>query len=532
MACGSCSTGKDGKPGGCNGSCSGGCNRMNTFDWLADLDIEDAGDFDLVEVNFKKGARKDFFHNPRHTQTGTGDWVLVEVPGGGGYDVGFISLSGDLVRMQMKKKKVNDEQLFMNVIRRANDRDLEKHDEARSFERASMVKARAIARTLDLDMKIGDVEYQGDGRKATFYYTADGRVDFRELIRLFAKEFKVKVEMRQIGARQESSRVGGIGSCGRELCCSTWLSDFKSVSTVAARYQNLAFNQSKLSGACGRLKCCLNYELDTYLDALVHFPEHADRLQTVSGTAVLIKTDVFKGVMTYVMDTGTEKGKFYSIGIAEVKSIQEMNKKGEKPADFKELQVQPLAAKRDDDDPEVAYEDVIGAVELREDKRKKSNSGNNKIKKKPSDRNPNADRNPNNPPTNRSAATNPNQTPRTDRPSNQPPRTDRPSNPNNQSLRPEKPNNQGPRPERDNNQQPRQDRPNNQNPRTVNPNNQGPKPDRPNNQGPRPDRPNNPNQRPHRPNNPNQNNPNRNKGNGNNPDGNKDGGGGESDNKD
>ncbi len=391
MACGSCSTAKDGKPGGCSGSCSGGCNRMNTFDWLSDLEIEDAGDFDLVEVNFKNGARKDFFHNPRHTQTGTGDWVLVEAPGGG-YDVGFISLSGDLVRMQTKKKKISLDQLFLNVIRQANERDREKMEEARSMEKATMVKARAIARTLDLDMKIGDVEFQGDGRKATFFYTADGRVDFRELIRLYAKEFKVKVEMRQIGARQESARIGGIGSCGRELCCSTWLSDFKSVSTIAARYQNLAINQSKLSGACGRLKCCLNYELDTYLDALESFPDHADRLQTMTGTAVLIKTDVFKGVMTYVMDTGTEKGKFYSLGISEVKTVQLMNKQGEKPADFKALQVQPAIFKKDDE-PEVAYEDVIGAVELRDDKRKKSaNNNGQKNKKRPDDRGPRSDR--------------------------------------------------------------------------------------------------------------------------------------------
>jgi cell fate regulator YaaT (PSP1 superfamily) len=348
---------------------------MNTFDWLSNLDIQDTGDYDLVEVTFKNGARKDFYHNPPHTHTMTGDTVLVEVPGGGGYDVGIISLSGDLVRMQLKKKRISSVQVFQNVIRKANERDVEKLHEARAAERGTMIRARAAARTLDLDMKIGDVEYQGDGRKATFFYIADGRVDFRELIRIYAKDFKVKIEMRQIGARQESSRVGGIGSCGRELCCTTWLSDFRSVSTVAARYQNLAINQSKLSGACGRLKCCLNYELDTYLDALEHFPEHADRIKTQSGIAVLIKTDVFKGLMTYVMDSGTEKGKFYTLAIAEVFEVQKMNKRGEMPEGLKALAVQVAVVKNTDDgEPEVEYEDVIGAVELRDDRKNRGNS--------------------------------------------------------------------------------------------------------------------------------------------------------------
>ena len=390
MACGSCGIAKDGKPGGCSGNCSGGCNRMNTYDWLAELDIQDTGDFDLVEISFKNGARKEFFHNPTHTHSATGDWVLVEVPGGGGFDVGKISLQGDLVRMQLKKKGVKESVLFQSVIRRANERDMEKHDEVRSQERDLMIRARAISRTLDLDMKVGDVEYQGDGRKATFYYTADGRIDFRELIRHFAKEFKVKIEMRQIGARQESSRVGGIGSCGRELCCSTWLSDFKSVSTAAARYQQLAINQAKLSGMCGRLKCCLNYELDTYLDALEDFPHNPDRLKTQNGLAVLIKTDVFKGLMIYVFDSGPEKGKFYTLGVADVKEVIAMNKRGEMPVDFKALQFVPSAAKgpQGEDGEDEDYEedvdyggDLVGAIELPEDKKKKKK----KKKKKPTD---------------------------------------------------------------------------------------------------------------------------------------------------
>jgi cell fate regulator YaaT (PSP1 superfamily) len=394
MACGNCSVGSDKKPGGCNGSCSGGCNRMNTFDWLAQLDIHDApSDFDLVEVSFKKGSRKDFFHNPANSNAGTGDMVLVEIPGGGGFDVGEISLMGDMVRLQMKKKMVKSSALFLNVIRRANPRDVEKLQEVRTYERDMMIRGRAIARTLDLDMKIGDVEFQGDGRKVTFLYTADGRVDFRELIRHFAKEFKVKIEMRQIGARQESGRVGGIGTCGRELCCSTWLSDFKSVSTVAARYQQLAINQAKLSGMCGRLKCCLNYELDTYLDAMEDFPSQPERLMTRAGKAELIKTDVFRALMTYVMTEGPERGKFFTIAVSVVKDVISMNKRGEMPADLKELQVVQVVAKpnknssnsgsssasdEDDDDDyddeESGYgsgEDLVGNAELSDDKRRR-----------------------------------------------------------------------------------------------------------------------------------------------------------------
>ena len=405
MACGNCSVGGDKKPGGCNGSCSGGCNRMNTFDWLAQLDIHDApSDFNLVEVSFKQGARKDFFHNPPYSNAGTGDVVLVEIPGGGGYDVGEISLMGDMVRLQMKKKMVKSSALFLNVIRRANPRDVEKLAEVRTYERDMMIRGRAIARTLDLEMKIGDVEFQGDGRKVTFLYTADGRVDFRELIRHFAKEFKVKIEMRQIGARQESGRVGGIGTCGRELCCSTWLSDFKSVSTVAARYQQLAINQAKLSGMCGRLKCCLNYELDTYLDAMEDFPPQPERLMTRAGKAELIKTDVFRALMTYVMTEGAERGKFFTIPVAVVKEVIVMNKRGDMPADLKELQVIPTVAKttknsgssngnasedddEDYDDEESGYgsgEDLVGNAELSDDKRRRK-----KKKKKAGGREPN-----------------------------------------------------------------------------------------------------------------------------------------------
>ncbi|NRA50282.1 MAG: hypothetical protein HRU12_14210, partial [Phaeodactylibacter sp.] len=227
-------------------------------------------------------------------------------------------------------------------------------------------------------MKIGDVEYQGDKRKATFYYTADGRVDFRELIRHYAKEFRVKIEMRQIGARQESARIGGLGSCGRELCCSTWLTDFKSVTTAAARYQNLAINQSKLSGMCGRLKCCLNYELDTYLDALEQFPKNADKLQTKAGTAILIKTDIFKGLMYYAYQKESGRGKLYTLEASRVKEIKVMNKKGEKPTDLVSLQV---IFEDDSEDIDMGFEDVTGVIELPEEKRSKKRR---KKKRKPS----------------------------------------------------------------------------------------------------------------------------------------------------
>ncbi len=369
MGCTGCTVSSNGSPKGCqnNGGCStGGCNRLNTYDWLSAIDIDDVEPFDIAEVSFKNGARKAFYRNPPHARTITGDMVVVET--GNGLDIGRITLSGELVRMQMRKKKVDEEEVLHNIIRRANERDLERLAEARELEMPAMIRARAIARTLGLDMKIGDVEYQGDKRKATFYYTADGRVDFRELIRHYAKEFRVKIEMRQIGARQESARIGGLGSCGRELCCSTWLTDFKSVTTAAARYQNLAINQSKLSGMCGRLKCCLNYELDTYMDALDRFPRNADKLQTEAGSAVLIKTDIFKGLMYYGYEHENGRGKIFAIETARAHQIRELNRKGEKPADLVSLQ---SLAGDSEKEVEMDFEDVTGAIELPEEERRR-----------------------------------------------------------------------------------------------------------------------------------------------------------------
>jgi cell fate regulator YaaT (PSP1 superfamily) len=356
MGCENCGSGGSGTPAGCGdkGHCStGGCNKLNTFDWLSHIDLPEQGNGDIIEVGFKQNARKEFFRKPHYLHVHTGDFVVVESTAGS-YDIGCVSVSGELARMQMKKKRVRETAILPNVLRAANERDIERLNEARSLEKETLIKARAVARTLDLDMKVGDVEFQGDKRKVTFYYTADGRIDFRELIRIYAKEFKVKIEMRQIGARQESARIGGIGTCGRELCCSTWLGDFKSVSTVAARYQNLAINQSKLSGQCGRLKCCLNFELKSYLDALRDFPKGADRLETLRGTVVLVKTDVFKRLMFYGYQQQYSLVEIQPLTTTQVRQLIAWNQKGIKPNDLRELTPDetgaiPLPMERDAD---------------------------------------------------------------------------------------------------------------------------------------------------------------------------------------
>jgi cell fate regulator YaaT (PSP1 superfamily) len=333
MGCSNCGT-ADGKPGGCqsHGSCgTGSCNRMNVYDWLSNLPIHDPEtECRVLEISFNQGSRKDFYRNATTQIFEKGECVSVE--GISGFDVGTVSLTGELVRLQMKKKTVDEFHPDMKkVLRRASDRDLDLLKQNKAREKEAVIRSRAISRQLKLDMKVSQVEIQADGRKATFYYIADDRVDFRELIKIFASEFRVKVEMRQIGARQEAGKVGGIGSCGRELCCSTWLSDFKSVNTTAARYQNLSINQSKLSGQCGRLKCCLNYELDTYLDALQQFPENADTLQVAKGTALLIKKDIFKNLMWYVLP---DSNKQYPLLIDRVKQIKKLNQQNIIPDDL------------------------------------------------------------------------------------------------------------------------------------------------------------------------------------------------------
>lgn len=353
MGCGtSCGTGQ---PKGCksNGSCNtGSCNRMNVYDWLMNLPFSDPeSNCKVMEISFNQGSRKEFYRNATLQYFEKGDLVTVE--GVGGFDVGEVSLTGELVRIQLKKKGVDEfNPEIKKVLRPSTERDLELFRSNKAREKEAMVRSRVIARQLNLQMKIAEVEIQADGKKATFYYTAEDRVDFREMIKIFASEFKVKVEMRQIGIRQEAAKVGGIGSCGRELCCSTWLTDFSSVTTTAARYQNLSINQTKLSGQCGRLKCCLNYELDTYLDALQHFPENADSLSTTRGIATLIKKDIFRDLMWYTLP---DSSKQYPLTIKRVMEIKQLNKKGEK---VEELQPVELASSK----VEVSESDFVDVV--------------------------------------------------------------------------------------------------------------------------------------------------------------------------
>lgn len=318
----------------------------------------------FVEVSFKNGARKDIFRKPANLILDKHDAVVVEVLTGG-FDVGFVSLTGEMAKLQMKRKRVNDSDPgILAVQRKANDYDLQKMQEVRALEHETMTRGRAIARSLELQMKIGDVEYQGDGRKATFYYTADDRVDFRELIKILAKEFRVKIEMHQIGARQEAGRLGGIGSCGRELCCSTWLTDFKSVTTSAARYQNLAINQVKLSGQCGRLKCCLNYELDTYIDALKDVPTHVEKLETDKGILFLQKTDIFKKLMWYAYK---DHSGYRALTAERVLEIEKLNKEGVKIADTAAASAaQPERVKKSGmQEEEAASVELVGQTSLR-----------------------------------------------------------------------------------------------------------------------------------------------------------------------
>ncbi|CAL1520971.1 regulatory iron-sulfur-containing complex subunit RicT [Chitinophaga sp. MM2321] len=360
MACAGCGTGGDGKPSGCksNGGCStGGCNRLNVFDWLSNIPLGDSlAPFDIIEVSFNNGSRKDFYRNVTKQLLDKGEMVTVE--GVSGFDVGTVSLTGELVKLQMKKRRAEDTPEVKKVLRRSSNDDLQRMSDNKSREKEALIKSRALARNLGLEMKLAEVEIQADGRKATFFYTADDRVDFRELIKVYASEFRAKVEMRQIGARQEAGKVGGIGSCGRELCCSTWLSDFKSVNTTAARYQNLSINQAKLSGQCGRLKCCLNYELDTYLDALKEFPDDADCIETAGGVANLQKRDIFKSLMWYSYEGSNKQ---YPLTITRAKEIRLLNRQGIKPDDLKPVEV--LTAKPKETD--LGFADVVGQISLK-----------------------------------------------------------------------------------------------------------------------------------------------------------------------
>ena len=375
MACST--TAGCGSSGGCS---SGGCNKMNSFDWFADIPLSDNYNFNLVEISFKNGSRKGFYKNDQKLDLFRGDRVIVEASQG--YDIGEVALTGELVKLQMKKKDVKETaDTIRSILRMTTESDLEKMSDLRSKEKNMLIKARVISRSLNLDMKISDIEYQGDGKKSTFYYTAENRIDFRELVKQFAGEFKVKIEMRQIGARQEAGRIGGIGSCGRELCCSTWLTDFDSVSTGAARYQQLSINSDKLSGQCGRLKCCLNYELDTYMDALKGIPKNPDKLKTKEGIAYLRKTDIFKKELTYNLD---KSNKYYKLSAEDVAKLLQMNKNGEFPASLSDFTITEETETKELTD---AYQnDLVGSVSLqsleKSSKKKKKNINSRRNKNK------------------------------------------------------------------------------------------------------------------------------------------------------
>ena len=326
-ACGTCSLNDETKNNGCNsGGClTGGCNKLNVFDWLSDMDGPSEDRFDVVEVRFKNG-RKSFYRNKSSLELHTGDSVVIDVPNG--HHIGYVSLQGELVRLQMNKKKIDNDESVRQIYRLASSQDIEKYEKVMNRENSTLYRSREIIQQMELKMKLTDVEYQADNSKATFFYSADERVDFRELIKVLASEFKIRVDMRQISLRQEAGRLGGIGSCGRELCCSTWLTDFKSVTTSAARYQNLSLNPSKLSGQCGRLKCCLNYELDTYMTALEDIPKVEKSLLTEKGEAYLQKTDIFGKVMWFGY---AGESMWHPISAERVTEILELNSKGQKP---------------------------------------------------------------------------------------------------------------------------------------------------------------------------------------------------------
>jgi cell fate regulator YaaT (PSP1 superfamily) len=312
------------------GLCAKGVSRsdhqLNTYDWLADVP-GNAESTDLVEVQFKN-TRKGYYHNVNGLDLKKGDWVAVEASPG--HDIGVVSLTGRLVTLQIKKANLKSADEIRTVYRFAKDTDMERYYEAKSREEATMIQSRQIAKELGLDMKIGDVEYQGDGGKAIFYYIADERVDFRQLIKVLAETFHVRIEMKQIGARQEAGRIGGTGPCGRELCCATWMKSFSSVGTTAARLQDISPNPQKLAGMCAKLKCCMNYEVDCYMDAAKDFPSKDIILQTMDSDYYFFKQDILAGIITY----STDKRKpvnLETITPARANEIIAMNKEGKKP---------------------------------------------------------------------------------------------------------------------------------------------------------------------------------------------------------
>ena len=315
---------------GCAGICCKGCGRMdaplNTFDWLAAVPGNEEYT-DIVEVQFKN-TRKGYYRNSNNIPLQKGDVVAVEASPG--HDIGKVTMTGRLVLLQLKKTRLTPDSEFKRIYRKARPVDMEKFDEAKAREHDTMIRSRQIAKDLDLDMKIGDVEYQGDGLKAIFYYIADNRVDFRQLIKVLADVFKVKIEMKQIGARQEAGRIGGIGPCGRELCCATFTTNFVSVSTSAARFQDVSLNPQKLAGQCAKLKCCLNYEVDAYVEASKRLPQRDVELETKDGTYYFFKSDILRGEVTYSTDKHIPAN-LVTISGRRAFAVIEMNKRGERP---------------------------------------------------------------------------------------------------------------------------------------------------------------------------------------------------------
>lgn len=368
MGCTSCSTTKNGQPRGCknNGTCgTDSCNKLTVFDWLSNMALPGGEKpFDWVEVRFKNG-RKHYYKNTENLALSIGDVVATEA--NSGHDIGMVTLTGELVRVQMQRKKIPETpEVIQKIYRKANQKDIDIWITSREKEEAIKVKARQFAIDLRLQMKISDIEFQGDGSKATFYYTADSRVDFRELIKLYAREFRIRIEMKQVGLRQEAARLGGIGSCGRELCCSTWLTDLRSVSTSAARYQQLSLNPLKLAGQCGKLKCCLNFELDAYQEALKSFPKTTLKLKTEKGIAVCQKTDIFKGIMWYAYEG--EWMNWFTLTNEQANAIVALNKEGKIASSLEDYSTEIL----EESNSKKAFENVVGQDSLtRFDKPKK-----------------------------------------------------------------------------------------------------------------------------------------------------------------
>ena len=384
MACGSCGTTENGVPKGCksngncgSGTCGSGSNKLAVFDWLSNMTLPSGQEkFNIFEVRFKNG-RKHFYKNPDNLPVTMGDIVAVE--GSPGHDIGTVSLAGELVKVQMKKRKITeDHEDVKKIYRKASQRDIDIWQQSRAKEEETQRKGREILGRLGLQMKLSDVEYQGDGNKATFYYTAESRVDFRQLIRDLAGAFSIRVEMKQVGARQEAARLGGVGSCGRELCCSTWLTDFRKVTTSAARYQQLSLNPLKLAGQCGKLKCCLNFELDTYLDALKTFPKQDLVLKTEKGEAVFVKMDIFKNHLWYTYKE--ERFKWFRLTLEQVLEIIALNKNNEKSISLEEYEADVVLPEK------VDFEDAVGQDSLtrfdapKTSKRRRNNKNNNKKK--------------------------------------------------------------------------------------------------------------------------------------------------------